>query len=812
MGEDTFENVRLKEGTDHMATMEGLVRTTGNGMPASFEKGHGRTGSGGRPSVAALENRLARAEQARQLTAKIHAAEDVAAILVDMSTELLALFAVERLTIYAVDYERRELFSQFLDPESLKALREIRLPIGSSSIAGYVAQNRTTLRIADVYDKAALAALGPTLRFDDTWDKKTGYRTRQMLVTPLLSPAKVLCGVAQLINPRDQREFDVVDEQQLAEIAQSLGVALWNHYRRGSAKARPERKTRLGDLVARNLLTQVQLDESTALAQKEGRPLEFVVMERHGVVKRDVGQALAAYYGCPFRDYESGIAIPRELLKGINVGYLKAQFWAPLALDEQTVQVLIDDPHALDKLQDVRRLFPGRKVECVVALRSDLFRAITEIGTSSSAGTMGDILGDLSTADEVAAGEAADSETVDESSHAIVRLANQIIHDAYKARASDIHFEPRSAKREATVRIRVDGVCREFLRVPAAYRHALTARLKVMSRLDIAERRRPQDGKLAVRIDNRDVELRVATVPTAGDNEDVVLRILSAGEPLPLDKLAMTERNLRELRAILEKPYGLFLSVGPTGSGKTTTLHAALGVLNQPDVKIWTAEDPVEITQDGVRQVQINSKIGLNFPTLLRSFLRADPDVIMVGEMRDRETAETAIEASLTGHLVLSTLHTNSAAETVTRLLEMGLDPFNFADSLLGVVGQRLVRTLCGNCKEAYAAPAATVEQLARAYGEEAFASLEVARGEITLWRAKGCPECDQSGYRGRIGLHELLVANDEVKRLTRTRSPVTEIHEAAKAEGMTTLLQDGVLKVPAGLTDPSQVWASVMR
>jgi type II secretory ATPase GspE/PulE/Tfp pilus assembly ATPase PilB-like protein len=340
------------------------------------------------------------------------------------------------------------------------------------------------------------------------------------------------------------------------------------------------------------------------------------------------------------------------------------------------------------------------------------------------------------------------------------------------------------------------------------------SRIKIMAGLDIAERRKPQDGKIRFQLADRSIELRAATIPTAGaGNEDIVLRILAAEEPIPLDRLKMTARNLREFRSLLDKPYGLILCVGPTGSGKTTTLHSALGAINTPDRKIWTAEDPVEITQHGLRQVQVNAKIGFTFAAAMRAFLRADPDVIMVGEVRDHETAEATIEASLTGHLVLSTLHTNSAVETVTRLLEMGIDPFNFADSLLGVLAQRLARTLCTQCRQSYHPLKEEYDALAHGFGEEAFARLEIAYNDkFLLYRSKGCAACRDTGYKGRIGLHELLLVTDEIKKLIHTRATVAELSKVALAQEMTTLVQDGVLKVLQGVTDYAQVRAAATR
>jgi type II secretory ATPase GspE/PulE/Tfp pilus assembly ATPase PilB-like protein len=398
----------------------------------------------------------------------------------------------------------------------------------------------------------------------------------------------------------------------------------------------------------------------------------------------------------------------------------------------------------------------------------------------------------------------------------VVRLCNKIIADAYKQGASDIHIEPYGTQDPCVIRFRRDGECYRYQKIPANHRSALVSRLKIMAQLDISERRKPQDGKIRFRLPAGNViELRVATVPTAGaGNEDVVMRILAASKPIPLDRLGMHPTNLEKFRKVVEEPYGMILCVGPTGSGKTTTLHSALGAINTDAIKIWTAEDPVEITQPGLRQVQVKPKIGFTFAAAMRSFLRADPDVIMIGEMRDEETASIGIEASLTGHLVFSTLHTNSAPETVTRLLDIGMDPFNFADALLAVLAQRLVKTLCPRCKEAYLPDQEEFGLLRETYGPELFdRDLGIAYGDdLRLQRAVGCPECADSGYRGRMGLHELLLGSDELGKLIVTRRPVDEIRHLAAESGMRTLLQDGIWKVFQGDTDFKQVRSVCMR
>src|SRR5438876_1108138 len=430
-------------------------------------------------------------------------------------------------------------------------------------------------------------------------------------------------------------------------------------------------------------------------------------------------------------------------MRDLKIEFLKRNFWIPLKREEDgALVVLIDNPQDLAKVDNVNQLLPRQRIRFTVGLRKDILTFIAAVsGEMTPKDSIGELVSELRSEDAPEKMEDAMSGEVDENDSTVVRLANKVIVDAYQARASDIHVEPYGSAKDTMIRYRIDGTCIEYQKIPGAYRRAIVARLKIMSMLDIAERRKPQDGKIKFRLpDGREIELRVATIPTQGGNEDIVMRILAASEPIPIDKLGMTDRNLREMKMISSKPYGLILVVGPTGSGKTTSLHSVLGNINKPERKIWTAEDPVEITQHGLRQVQVNPKIGFTFANAMRAFLRADPDVIMVGEMRDEETAHTGIEASLTGHLVFSTLHTNSAVETVVRLLDMGLDPFNFADALLGVLAQRLVKRICERCRESYHPERTEFDELVQAFGEEAFASLgQKYDGSFVLYRGKGC-------------------------------------------------------------------------
>jgi type II secretory ATPase GspE/PulE/Tfp pilus assembly ATPase PilB-like protein len=349
--------------------------------------------------------------------------------------------------------------------------------------------------------------------------------------------------------------------------------------------------------------------------------------------------------------------------------------------------------------------------------------------------------------------------------------------------------------------------------VPSAYINAVVSRIKILAKMDIAEKRKPQDGKIRFRTtNNKIVELRVATLPTTNNNEDVVLRLLSSAEPIPLDKM-MRKDTFERFKTIIEKPYGIVMVVGPTGSGKTTTLHSALAYINKPERKIWTAEDPVEITQYGLRQLQVNPKVGPTFAQAMRAFLRADPDVIMVGEMRDHDTVKMGIEASLTGHLVFSTLHTNSAPETITRLIDMGMDPFNFADGLLGILAQRLTRVLCSECKEAYHPDKQEYDHIKDLYGEYFDERLNVPyTDDLMLHKPKGCKHCNDVGYIGRMGLYELLVGDRPMKMQIIERCLVEDLREAAIKGGMTTLLQDGIHNTFLGKTDMKQVLSVCSR
>jgi type II secretory ATPase GspE/PulE/Tfp pilus assembly ATPase PilB-like protein len=742
----------------------------------------------------------------------INSAPSIHEILVDIKDKMLDLVDAERVTIFALDTKNQELFSLF--KAGSEVVKEIRVPKTFGSIAGFTALSRKTVNIKNAYDPAELTRLHPNLKFDARWDRASGFRTTQALASPILFD-KYLLGVLQLINKRGGGLFSPKDEEAAEELAKILGIAFYNQHR----AARTNKPSKYGLLIDKGLISEKDLEKAVNNARVNQIDVAKVLEEDFKIPHDEIGRALGQFYSCAFWEPQ-GRTMPEDLKSRLTLEFLKKNMCAPVEKKEGTLVVAVEDPYDLTRLDAIKVMNLAPRHDFVVGLRADILEYLrASYGETTPAGEeqdLGRIIMELGTGeeDEVEGGsEQPAAPEIDETDSGVVKLCNQIIIDAYNKGASDIHVEPYGKTAPTIVRFRVDGDCQKYIEIPAPHRSAVVQRFKIMSRLDISEKRKPQDGKIRFRGPMGTIELRVATIPTAGGNEDVVMRILAASKPLPLERMGFSERNIVEFKKILTKPYGICLVVGPTGSGKTTTLHSGLGFINTVDMKIWTAEDPVEITQPGLRQVQVHPKIDFTFANAMRAFLRADPDVIMVGEMRDHETAATGIEASLTGHLVFSTLHTNSAPETITRLLDMDIDPFNFADALLGVLAQRLVRTLCKDCKEEYAPTQEEFAELMQEYGLESWEALGIKYSPaFKLFRPKGCSRCGNSGYKGRMGVHELLVATDEMKRKIQRREPIEELRKQAMRDGMTTLLQDGIQKVIGGYTDFKQVRAVCIK
>src|SRR5688572_17144667 len=704
---------------------------------------------------ASLEKELEYRKRLTAIANQINAAESIPHILMTLKDRILELLDCERLTIYAIDTKNQELYSMHKVGDVPK---EIRVPKSFASIAGFTALSRKTVNIKDAYDGGELTKLHANLRFDQRWDKQSGFRTQSVLAVPIMFE-KYLLGVFQMINKRGGSVFTSLDEDAAEEIGRILGIAFYNQHR----AARQSHPSKYGALVDKGIISEKDIEAAVTNARVNNIDVSRVLLEDLNVPKEELGKSLASYYGTQFFNYDETQNIPMDLKTRVTSDIWKKNVCAPVDRRQGVLIMAVEDPQDLMRIDAIRAMQLSQRYEFWVGTRDDIFKYIAKsygeaFETGAESADLAKILTELGEGEGEIEEEATtpESQEIDETDSGIVRLANQVIIDAYQKGASDIHVEPDGSKNPCLIRLRIDGDCQKYLEVPGPHRNALVQRLKIMAKLDISERRKPQDGKIRFQYSKGIIELRVATIPTANQNEDVVMRILAGSKPLPLEKMGFSERNLTRFKEILQKPYGICLVVGPTGSGKTTTLHSALGLINTEDMKIWTAEDPVEITQKGLRQVQVQPKIDFTFAAAMRSFLRADPDVIMVGEMRDHETAAIGIEASLTGHLVFSTLHTNSAPETITRLLDMDIDPFNFADALLGILAQRLIRVLCPKCKEGYNPTPEEFEEIIEAYGYDYWSGTGITYSQdLLLYKPKGCSACNNSGYKGRMGVHE---------------------------------------------------------
>jgi len=776
-----------------------------------------------------VASRLAFFKNLQTVTNRIHATANIDEIMLELSQDICTLFNADRLTIYTLSEDKSSIVSKV--KTGLNSFKDLKLPIAEQSIAGFVALSKKIINIHDVYDDAELRMHAPGLHFLQEVDKRTGYRTKEMLVAPIMdAQGSELLGVVQLINNKSGTPFSPVAEEGAKGLCETLAIAF-------AQRQKPTlvAKSKYDHLVADAVLSVAEFDLATRSARRKGLDIEGVLQQEFQVKQAAIGQALSKFFGVPYEPYKADRIKPMDLLKNLKRDYVEQNQWVPVEESKEGVLILTMDPEQVKSSRIVNNVFPRSKL---------VFRVTTINEFNQTLDQFYGVAGDSSTVSELLSGLEDGEDGVDltsddlnaASDNELVKLVNKIIVDAYHQGASDIHIEPRPGKEKTMIRFRKDGSLAPYIEVPASYRNALCARIKIMCDLDISERRKPQDGKIKFKkFGPLDIELRVATIPSAGGVEDVVMRILAAGEPIPLDKLGILPHNLERLKSVVEKPYGLFFVCGPTGSGKTTTLHSVLKHLNKPETKIWTAEDPVEITQKGLRQVQINRKAGLDFATIMRAFLRADPDIIMVGEMRDKETVAIGIEASLTGHLVFATLHTNSAPESITRLLDMGMDPFNFADALLGILAQRLGKRLCTNCKKEYTPTPDEMKALLTEYCEEllntgvfkkdAKASYEAVykewvtlyaadkdKGTFKLYKPVGCDKCGNTGYKGRVGLHELLAGSDKVKKLIQEHARVAAILATGLDEGMLTLKMDGIQKVLQGITDMKQIRAVCIK
>jgi general secretion pathway protein E len=552
---------------------------------------------------------------------------------------------------------------------------------------------------------------------------------------------------------------------------------------------------RLGEiLIARGKLDAAGLDRALRVQQDSNERIGALLVTLGVCAQRDVTEALAAQLGLPLVDASGYPEFP-ILEERISPRFLREARALPVREDENELALAMADPTDAYTI-GAFRMVTGREVKPLVAIPGELEAALERLyGAGRSA--VGQIVGDVEQRGDDLAFDADVQQLKDLAAEApVIRLVSLIITNALEARASDIHIEPFESR--LAVRYRIDGVLHEVESPPRRFSAAVISRVKIMASLDIAERRLPQDGRIRLRVHGKEIDLRVSTVPTM-HGESVVMRILDkGGVALDFKRLGFEDATLKAFRDVLMEPHGILLVTGPTGSGKTTTLYTALEQLNQPDVKILTVEDPVEYQMPGINQIQVKPQIDLTFANALRSIVRQDPDVIMIGEIRDIETAEIAVQSALTGHLVLSTIHTNDAASTVNRLLDMGVEDYLLTSTVIGILAQRLVRTLCEHCKEPYAALPELVDELGLARFSDA--------KQITLFHPKGCPQCAQTGYQGRICILEMLPMSDPLRSLVMKHATSTELRSEAMREGMVTMYEDGLRKAVRGVTTFEEV------
>ncbi len=556
--------------------------------------------------------------------------------------------------------------------------------------------------------------------------------------------------------------------------------------------ARPHKAApRIGELLIKHTsLTPAQLDEALQIQKSEGGLLGEILVRKNMILPHEIMRALCIQIGLTFVEDLKANEIDPKLIQSIPINYAKNKEVIPVGREQTSrgnvLIVAVSDPFN-DTLVEDLQVLTGEPVRIVVSTSMRIQDAINRVYERSTANLVEKIEGEFEETYDLEGPSDILEPTEDDAP--VIKFVNSLLFRAVKEKASDIHIEP--FEKEFVVRYRIDGVLYDIIRQPKRAHAAISSRIKVMGSLDIAEKRLPQDGRIKIKIAGKDIDIRLSTVPTIY-GERIVMRILEqTGTVLGLEQLGFSERSRGIIEKLIFRKHGIILVTGPTGSGKSTTLSACLVKLNSPERNILTVEDPIEYQIPGINQVQVNTKIELTFARALRAFLRQNPDIIMVGEIRDKETASIAIDASLTGHLVLSTLHTNDASGAATRLIDMGVEPFLIASSLLGVVAQRLIRRVCTKCRMPHQLTAFELQEL----------GLAETPKNAAIYKAVGCPSCSNSGYAGRTVIHELLVIDDKVRSLIINNADANTIKKAAVEGGMITLREDGVSKVLQGLT-----------
>ena len=740
-------------------------------------------------------------ERLNSLSQAINRVKNPDELFFDLQHPLMELFDATSTIIFAASPQRNELFSKIKWNESNQ---EIRLPINPSSIAGFAAANNQLLNIRDVNDPDELKKYHPDLQFNEKWEKASGLTTQSLLTVPLMHSNKLM-GVLQLVNKRSKNCFIPDDANNALLIAKTLAHAI--HNLDNLIKPKPKK---FSYLVDKGYLTEEELNQVIKKSRESDADVESLLIKDLYLRSRDVGKSLENYYNTPYTGYDESIVLPNLDSFDIKYQTLVDHVWVPLKKDDSGIVILVNDPSDNDTIKEIKRIFPNQNIDIRVGLKMDIqkyvntFYGVKNISDSIEKKDLpGEDKLDLKIEEERqpvnATGEISKIDSCN-------KLFDEIVSIAIHQDVTDIHIEPGMDGKNLLVRLRKEGACRIFEEIPSNFQADLISHVKKLANLDTSINNLPQNGKFIWTKDSNKYELSVVIFPTIGDLEDAMIRVLLLGKAVPTFK-SMTEMdfsdpNLDKIMSRIHSTKGLILLTGPDGTGKTTTLHALLSHLNTPDKKIVTVENPVEIVQSGLRQLQMNESSGLSYPLAIQTFLLGNPDIILVGEFETDETLKLCVDAAKE-RLVFSSLKSKSAIDAIRKMREMNIKSNQLGDTFLLVMAQKLVPSLCNNCKEDYHPSQEEFHMLEKFYGDNNFSDLEFQYNEnLTLKKAVGCKQCIFTGYSDKIALHEVLERTPELNRLIADNVPMEEIHNQAIKDGMITLNQDAIYKIVNGDCD----------
>jgi type II secretory ATPase GspE/PulE/Tfp pilus assembly ATPase PilB-like protein len=734
-----------------------------------------------------------------------------------LTDSLKNIFNCESATLLDYDDSRKELYSKNFRSHSSE---EIRFQVSQKNLPGYVAATRKPLNIIDVYSREELSRHHQDLKYDDSWDEKNGFKARSIILIPLPHKNK-LVGVMEIINKTDGKPFLEADFIRAKAIALVMGLALVKQKERKQNNETAGSKNNIQDkeptpskfsyLIANGFLTNDELTLISKKSKESGIDVEDLLIKELYLRPLDVGKSLESFYYIPYEGYEESVIKPDLENYIIDVEILRNQSWVPIKNSTSSIVVLINDPTDKNAIETINTTFPGKKTEFRVGLKMDIQEYISCFYKAEESQNISEteILAEDKTL-ELATQEAPQTQAPEEQVVVTPDTSNSIFDEmlstAIKQGVTDIHIEPGMEGKNLLIRLRKEGACRVFEEVPASLQNDIIKHIKTLAGLDLSVNQLPQNGKFVLPIDSNKYELSVVVFPTIGNLEDAMLRVSPIGKPvpryIPITQMEFSDPNLDKIMSRIHASKGMILVTGPEGTGKTTTLHAFLGHLNTPEKKIVTAESPVDIVQSGLRQIQTNQEIGLNYSFALETFLLGNPDIIMIGEIEDATTLKLSNEAARE-RLVFSSLQARSTMDAIRIMREMNIDSNQFAETFLLIMAQKLVPSLCDACKEDYHPSQEEFDMLEKFYGSKSFSDLGFQYNDnLTLKKAVGCKQCIFTGYSGKIVLQEVLERTHELNRLIAEKAPLETIQTQALKDGMITMNQDGIYKIMSGDCD----------